>query len=414
MKKVVLGVSGGIAAYKACELLRLFTESGHEVRVVPTRDALRFVGEPTWAALSGHPVTTDVWEDVHEVPHVRIGQRADLVVVAPATADVLAKAAHGLAGDLLTNTLLTARCPVVFAPAMHTEMWQHPATRANVSTLRERGSVVIDPAVGRLTGADTGPGRLPDPAEIFQICLRVLADRPRDLVGRRVVVSAGGTREAIDPVRYLGNRSSGLQGYALARTAVARGAQVTLVAANVSLPDPAGADVVRVESAAELREAVLTASAAADVVVMAAAVADFRPAARQDSKIKKTEGDPEPLYLVKNPDILAELGERRHAAGPHPGVAAWPHPEVIAGFAAETDDVLANGQAKLARKGCDLLVVNQVGPGLAFGTPDNAATVLVAGGEPVEIPRGPKDDVADAVWDQVAKLLRHPRTPADT
>ncbi|MCA2226951.1 bifunctional phosphopantothenoylcysteine decarboxylase/phosphopantothenate--cysteine ligase CoaBC [Nonomuraea aurantiaca] len=414
MKKVVLGVSGGIAAYKACELLRLFTESGHEVRVVPTRDALRFVGEPTWAALSGHPVTTDVWDDVHEVPHVRIGQRADLVVVAPATADVLAKAAHGLAGDLLTNTLLTARCPVVFAPAMHTEMWQHPATRANVSTLRERGSVVIDPAVGRLTGADTGPGRLPDPAEIFQICLRVLADRPRDLAGRRVVVSAGGTREAIDPVRYLGNRSSGLQGYALARTAVARGAQVTLVAANVSLPDPAGADVVRVESAAELREAVLTASAAADVVVMAAAVADFRPAARQDSKIKKAEGDPDPLYLVKNPDILAELGERRHAAGPHPGVAAWPHPEVIVGFAAETDDVLANGQAKLARKGCDLLVVNQVGPDLAFGTPDNAATVLVAGGEPVEIPRGPKDDVADAVWDQVAKLLRHSRTPADT
>ncbi|MFG1960977.1 bifunctional phosphopantothenoylcysteine decarboxylase/phosphopantothenate--cysteine ligase CoaBC [Nonomuraea sp. NPDC049028] len=422
MKRVVLGVSGGIAAYKACELLRLFTESGHEVRVVPTRDALRFVGEPTWAALSGNPVTTDVWEDVHEVPHVRIGQRADLVVVAPATADVLAKAAHGLAGDLLTNTLLTARCPVVFAPAMHTEMWQHPATRANVSTLRERGSVVIDPAVGRLTGADTGPGRLPDPAEIFQICLRVLAGRPRDLAGRRVVVSAGGTREAIDPVRYLGNRSSGLQGYALARTAVARGAQVTLVAANVSLPDPAGAAVVRVESAAELREAVLTASAAADVVVMAAAVADFRPAARQDSKIKKTEGDPEPLYLVKNPDILAELGERRRAAGSPPEVAAESspeaaagrHPEVIVGFAAETDDVLANGQAKLARKGCDLLVVNQVGPDLAFGTPDNAATVLVAGGEPVEIPRGPKDDVADAVWDQVAKLLRHPRTPADT
>ncbi|MFG1680363.1 bifunctional phosphopantothenoylcysteine decarboxylase/phosphopantothenate--cysteine ligase CoaBC [Nonomuraea sp. NPDC049269] len=404
--KVVLGVSGGIAAYKACELLRLFTESGHEVRVVPTRDALRFVGEPTWAALSGNPVTTDVWDDVHEVPHVRIGQRADLVVVAPATADVLAKAAHGLAGDLLTNTLLTARCPVVFAPAMHTEMWQHPATRANVSTLRERGSVVIDPAVGRLTGADSGPGRLPDPAEIFQICLRVLAGRPRDLAGRHVVVSAGGTREAIDPVRYLGNRSSGLQGYALARTAVARGARVTLVAANVSLPDPAGADVVRVESAAELREAVLTASTAADVVVMAAAVADFRPAARHDSKIKKSDSDPDPIHLVKNPDILAELGERRHAGGPKP--------EVIVGFAAETDDVLANGQAKLARKGCDLLVVNQVGPHLAFGTPDNAATVLVAGGEPVEIPRGPKDDVADAVWDQVANLLRHPQTPADT
>ncbi|MER7500086.1 bifunctional phosphopantothenoylcysteine decarboxylase/phosphopantothenate--cysteine ligase CoaBC [Nonomuraea pusilla] len=427
--KVVLGVSGGIAAYKACELLRLFTESGHEVRVVPTREALRFVGEPTWAALSGNPVTTDVWDDVHEVPHVRIGQRADLVVVAPATADVLAKAAHGLAGDLLTNTLLTARCPVVFAPAMHTEMWQHPATRANVATLRERGGVVIDPAVGRLTGADTGPGRLPDPAEIFQVCLRVLRGRPLDLAGRSVVISAGGTREAIDPVRYIGNRSSGLQGYALARTAVARGARVTLVAANVALPDPAGATVVRVESAEELRAAVLSASADADVVVMAAAVADFRPAVRQDLKIKKTDGEPEPIPLTKNPDILAELGERRRAAAPMarsaapvaaagaaPGALApsdTPEgvpahgggPRVIVGFAAETHDVLANGQAKLARKGCDLLVVNQVGENLAFGTPDNAATVLVAGGEPVEVPRGPKEDVADAVWDLVAPRL---------
>ncbi|GGS86521.1 bifunctional phosphopantothenoylcysteine decarboxylase/phosphopantothenate--cysteine ligase CoaBC [Nonomuraea spiralis] len=395
--KVVLGVSGGIAAYKACELLRLFTESGHEVRVVPTREVLRFVGEPTWAALSGNPVTADVWDDVHEVPHVRIGQRADLVVVAPATANTLAKAAHGLADDLLTNTLLTARCPVVFAPAMHTEMWQHPATRANVATLRERGAVVIDPAVGRLTGADTGPGRLPDPAEIFQVCLRVLRGRPRDLAGHKIVISAGGTREAIDPVRFIGNRSSGLQGYALARTAVARGAEVTLVAANVSLPDPAGAAVVRVGSTAELREAVLAASEKADAVVMAAAVADFRPASRHESKIKKTDGEPDPIHLTKNPDILAELGRLRREAGAGP--------RVIVGFAAETDDVLANGQAKLARKGCDLLVVNQVGEGLAFGTPDNAATVLVAGGEPVEVPRGPKDDVADAVWDLVAPRL---------
>ncbi|MEV0384527.1 bifunctional phosphopantothenoylcysteine decarboxylase/phosphopantothenate--cysteine ligase CoaBC [Nonomuraea sp. NPDC050643] len=418
--KVVLGVSGGIAAYKACELLRLFTESGHEVRVVPTREALKFVGAPTWAALSGNPVSAEVWDDVHEVPHVRIGKQADLVVVAPATADVLAKAAHGLAGDLLTNTLLTARCPVVFAPAMHTEMWQHPATVANVATLRERGSVVIDPAVGRLTGADTGPGRLPDPAEIFQICLRVLRGRPRDLAGRKVVVSAGGTREAIDPVRFIGNRSSGLQGYALARTAAARGAEVTLVAANVVLPDPAGAKVVRVESTAELREAVLTASADADVVVMAAAVADFRPETRRDEKIKKTDGEPEAIRLTKNPDILAELGERRRqaraaqAGGDTPGRASGGirpgevRPGVIVGFAAETHDVLANGQAKLARKGCDLLVVNQVGEGLAFGTADNAATVLVAGGEAVEVPYGPKEDVADAVWDLVATRLPDP------
>ncbi|GAA3468069.1 bifunctional phosphopantothenoylcysteine decarboxylase/phosphopantothenate--cysteine ligase CoaBC [Nonomuraea roseola] len=413
--RVVLGVSAGIAAYKACELLRLFTESGHEVRVVPTRDALRFVGEPTWAALSGNPVTVDVWDGVHEVPHVRLGQQADLVVVAPATADVLAKAAHGLAGDLLTTTLLTARCPVVFAPAMHTEMWEHPATVANVATLRERGSIVIDPAVGRLTGADTGPGRLPDPAEIFEICRTVMAGRPRDLEGRKVVISAGGTREALDPVRFLGNRSSGLQGYALARTAVARGAEVTLVAANVSLPDPAGAKVVRVESALELREAVLAASADADTVVMAAAVADFRPAVRRESKIKKRDGEPEPIELVKNPDILAELGERRRAArqaagvgpasGPGASSGGGPYPSVIVGFAAETDDVLANGQAKLARKGCDLLVVNQVGEGLAFGTPDNAATVLVAGGSPVEVPRGPKEDLADIVWGLVAARL---------
>ncbi len=236
----MLGVSAGIAAYKACELLRLFTESGHDVRVVPTREALRFVGEPTWAALSGNPVAADVWDSVHEVPHVRIGQGADLVVVAPATADVLAKAAHGIAGDLLTNTLLTARCPVVFAPAMHTEMWEHPATQANVAVLRERGALVLDPAVGRLTGADTGRGRLPDPAEIFEVCRRVLSGRALDLAGRHVVVSAGGTREAIDPVRFIGNRSSGLQGYALARTAAARGARVTLVAANVALPDPPG------------------------------------------------------------------------------------------------------------------------------------------------------------------------------
>ncbi len=255
---VVLGVSGGIAAYKACELLRRFTESGHEVTVVPTAAALRFVGADTWAALSGKPVSAEVWHDVHLVPHVRIGQSADLVVVAPATADLLAKAAHGLADDLLTNTLLTARCPVVFAPAMHTEMWEHAATAANVATLRERGAVVIEPAEGRLTGADSGKGRLPDPLEIFEVCTEILArgTADPDLAGRSVVVSAGGTREYLDPVRFLGNRSSGLQGYALARTAASRGAEVTLVAANVSLPDPAGVKVVRVETTAELRDAV--------------------------------------------------------------------------------------------------------------------------------------------------------------
>src|SRR5947208_12470608 len=270
--RVVLGVSGGIAAYKACELLRRFTESGHDVTVVPTASALHFVGAATWSALSGHPVVTDVWTGVHEVPHVRIGQAADLVVVAPATADQLAKAATGQADDLLTNTLLTARCPVVYAPAMHTEMWEHAATADNVAALRRRGAIVIEPAVGRLTGADSGKGRLPDPAEIFAVVRRVLArgTRPADLSGRHVLVTAGGTREPIDPVRFIGNRSSGKQGYAFARAAVARGARVTLIAANVTLSDPAGVDLVRVGSTEELRQAVRKAAGDADAVVMSA------------------------------------------------------------------------------------------------------------------------------------------------
>src|SRR6266700_6990335 len=277
MARVILGVSAGIAAYKACSLLRLLREAGHRVRVIPTADALRFVGEPTWAALSGEPVTTDVWTGVDEGPHVRLGQAADLLIVAPATADLLARAAAGMSGDLLTATLLTARCPVVFAPAMHTEMWEHPATQAAVATLRGRGALVLEPAAGRLTGKDSGPGRLPEPAELLRVAVRVLArgtaGLAADLTGRQVVVSAGGTREELDPVRFLGNWSSGRQGYALAETAAARGAKVTLVAANVALDDPAGARVLHVTSAAQLRDAVREAALAADAVVMAAAVA---------------------------------------------------------------------------------------------------------------------------------------------
>jgi phosphopantothenoylcysteine decarboxylase / phosphopantothenate---cysteine ligase len=396
--RIVLGVGAGIAAYKSCELLRLLTESGHRVRVVPTPDALRFVGETTWAALSGQPVSTDVWHDVHDVPHVRLGQTADLVFVAPATADLLARAAAGRSDDLLTAVLLTARCPVVFAPAMHTEMWQHPATQANVAALRARGTVVLEPAAGRLTGADTGPGRLPEPAELFTVALRVLARGAEglapDLSGRRVVVSAGGTREELDPVRFIGNWSSGRQGYAIARAASARGAKVTLVAANVALDDPAGAQVVRVISAREMRDAVTSAAAEADVVVMAAAVADYRPETRSDSKIKKSGGARPPLRLVQNPDILAELSGHRARPG-----------QVIVGFGAETGDVLANGRAKLAAKGCDLLVVNQVGGGLAFGTSDNEAVVLAADGSETRVPRGPKEVLADVIWDLVASRL---------
>ncbi|MFD5392323.1 bifunctional phosphopantothenoylcysteine decarboxylase/phosphopantothenate--cysteine ligase CoaBC [Streptomyces sp. NPDC127074] len=397
--KVVLGVSGGIAAYKACELLRRLTESGHDVRVVPTASALHFVGEATWSALSGQPAATEVWDSVHEVPHVRIGQSADLVVIAPATTDLLAKAAHGLADDLLTNTLLTARCPVVFAPAMHTEMWEHPATQENVATLRRRGAVVIEPAVGRLTGVDTGKGRLPDPGEIFEVCRRVLARgagaHTTDLAGRHVVVSAGGTREPLDPVRFLGNRSTGRQGYALARAAVARGARVTLVSANSELPDPAGADVLRAGTAAQLREAVLKAAADADAVVMAAAVADFRPAHYAEGKIKKRDGqEPEPIALVRNPDILAEISAERARPG-----------QIVVGFAAETDDVLANGRAKLVRKGCDLLVVNEVGEHKTFGAETNEAVVLGADGTETPVPYGPKGALADTVWDLVADRL---------
>jgi phosphopantothenoylcysteine decarboxylase/phosphopantothenate--cysteine ligase len=397
--RVVLGVSGGIAAYKACELLRRFTESGHDVTVVPTAAALEFVGAPTWAALSGKPVASDVWTGVHAVPHVQIGQSADVVVVAPATADLLAKAAHGLADDLLTNTLLTARCPVVFAPAMHTEMWEHPATQANVATLRQRGAIVIEPAEGRLTGADTGKGRLPEPLEIFELVLGVLdrGSAPQDLAGLKVVVSAGGTREYLDPVRFLGNRSSGLQGYALARAAASRGAHVTLVSANVSLPDPAGVSVVRVETTEQLREAVVASTATADAVVMAAAPADFRPTAVSDAKIKKAEDGSAPaIELAQNPDILAEISHDRARAG-----------AVIVGFAAETGDasgaVLELGRAKLARKGCDLLVVNDVSGGAVFGSADNEAVILGVDGTAVEVPHGSKTALAHVIWDEVSR-----------
>ena len=429
MARIVLGVSGGIAAYKACSLLRLLTESGHDVTVVPTASALQFVGAPTWEALSGKPVHTEVWSGVHEVPHVRLGKQADLVVVAPATADLLAKAAHGLAGDLLTNVLLTARCPVVMAPAMHTEMWEHPATQANVETLTERGVHVVPPASGRLTGADTGPGRLPEPEDLYAVCARILAHghpgvaaptgpdaahtsrsaaTPADqhgLEGRRVVVSAGGTREPLDPVRFLGNRSSGKQGYALARVAVRRGAEVVLVAANSSLPAPDGVTVVPVQTALELQDAVLEASREADVVVMAAAVADFRPARYADAKIKKSHDPSDPdaaptIELVRNPDILAGLVQER-------GDDASP---VVVGFAAETGDdrgsVLDHGREKLVRKGCDLLVVNEVGADKTFGHDENTVHILRQGSSHV-VDAGPasKDEVAAAVWDAVQEIL---------
>jgi phosphopantothenoylcysteine decarboxylase/phosphopantothenate--cysteine ligase len=399
-RRVVLGVSGGIAAYKSCTLLRQLVEAGHSVTVVPTRAALQFVGSATWAALSGNPVAHDVFSDVEEVPHVRLGQQADLVIVAPATADLLAKAACGLADDLLTNTLLTARCPVVMAPAMHTEMWQHPATVANVATLRERAVLVVEPAAGRLTGADSGPGRLPEPGELFSIAAAVLhrGTAQQDLRGRHVVISAGGTREAIDPVRYIGNRSSGLQGYALARAAAIRGAAVTLVSANAALPDPHGVRVIPATSAADVQHAVTEAARTADVVIMAAAVADYRPADTHDAKLKKDALASAPVIeLLENPDILAGLVRQRREG------------QIIVGFAAETGDargsVLEHGAAKLRRKGSDLMVVNPVGGGLGFGAPDNEATILGSDGRSVVVPRGPKEHLAHAVLDEVVARL---------
>jgi phosphopantothenoylcysteine decarboxylase/phosphopantothenate--cysteine ligase len=402
---VVLGVAGGIAAYKAVDLLRKLVESGLDVTVVPTESALRFVGEPTWSALSHNPVAVDTFADAHRVPHVSIGRQADLVLVAPATADLLAKAAHGLADDLLTNTLLTARCPVLFVPAMHTEMWEHPATVANVATLRARGATVLEPAIGRLTGADTGRGRLPEPVHTARLAeLLLLRGRalPSDLVGRHVVVTTGGTREALDPVRFLGNRSSGRQGFEIATVAAARGARVTVVAANVDEPSPPGTEVVPVTSAEELRAATHAVAKDAHAVVMAAAVADFRPASQAAHKIKKSDADPDPIALTRNPDVLAELVAARRAGTLAAGT-------VIVGFAAETGDaeadVLSHGRAKLARKGCDLLVVNAVGDGQAFGRPDNAAVILASDGTETEVPLGPKSVLASAVCDAVVARL---------
>ncbi|MCD2187664.1 bifunctional phosphopantothenoylcysteine decarboxylase/phosphopantothenate--cysteine ligase CoaBC [Actinomycetospora soli] len=404
MAEIVLGVAGGIAAYKACELLRRLREAGHHVQVVATPNALEFIGKATFEALSGREVLSGVFEHVPDVTHVALGRRADLVVCAPATADLLARMAAGRADDLLTSTLLTARCPVLAAPAMHTEMWDHPATVDNVATLRRRGTVVLEPASGRLTGADSGPGRLPEPVEIAEFARLLLenpAALPRDLEGRHVVVSAGGTAEPLDPVRTLGNRSSGRQGYALARVAAQRGARVTLVAGTTAaLEPPAAVDVVGVRTTEEMRTAVLDAAKGAEVVVMAAAVADFRPVDVAGFKIKKGPGEPDAIRLTRNPDILAEL-----VAEQVPG-------RLVIGFAAETGDaehdVLSFGRAKLERKGCDYLVVNAVGGVTghnAFEGTDNEGWLLGADGSSVQLPMGSKATLAARVWDTVADRL---------
>ncbi|WP_349864747.1 bifunctional phosphopantothenoylcysteine decarboxylase/phosphopantothenate synthase [Leifsonia sp. WHRI 6310E] len=425
---IVVGVTGGIAAYKAVGVIRALVLDGHSVHVVATEAALRFVGRPTLEAISRNPVATDLYEGVAEVRHVALGQSADLIVIAPATANTIAKLAAGIADDLLGNTVLASTAPLVIAPAMHTEMWRNAATVANIATLRGRGVHIVGPASGQLTGADSGPGRMEEPEVIARAALRaagvsprpaatpapepvadvvVLSERRRaneaarlprggvDLAGRRVVISAGGTREPLDPVRFLGNRSSGRQGVALASAALARGAEVVLVAAHLEVDPPEGVELVEVQTALELQSAVAEAARSADIVVMTAAVADYRPAETRDAKIKKSEaGETLTLDLVANPDILAGLAHDKRDG------------QVLVGFAAETEPdpsaLIELGRGKLAAKGCDFLVLNQVGWTQGFATESNEVVVLRKGGDIVMEASGTKLSVADRILDVIA------------
>lgn len=390
---VVVGITGGIAAYKAVGVIRLFVKHGHSVQVVATAGALKFVGRPTLEAISRNPVHTELYEGVAEVRHVAIGQAADLIVIAPATANTIAKLAAGLADDLLGNTVLASTAPVVLAPAMHTEMWQNPATVANIETLISRGVTIVGPASGQLTGTDSGPGRMEEPEAIVAAALDVVSPPKRDLVGKRVVITAGGTREPLDPVRYIGNRSSGKQGVALATAAIRRGATVTLIASHLDVPVPDGVVVVVAPTAADVERAVTDAAATADITIMAAAIADYRSAEVRHSKIKKeTTGDELTLTLVKNPDILA-------------GLAASKPRGLVVGFAAETaeseDELLDLGRSKLARKGCDFLVLNRVSWSEGFSTDRNTVVVLSRGGDIVMKASGEKLDVAHSILDSL-------------
>lgn len=399
MSRVVVGVTGGIAAYKACILVRLLRKAGHDVHVIPTAAALDMVGRTTWEALSGHPVYSEVNDEASSVTHVRLGHGADLIIVAPATANTMAKLRAGIADNLLTSTVLAARCPVLVAPAMHSEMWLNPATQENASVLRERGFRIIEPATGRLTGADSGIGRLPEPEDLCEAVLCELAS-DTSLAGRRVVISAGGTHEAIDPVRYIGNNSSGHFGVALAREARHRGAEVTLVAANVDagvLRDARGIDIQKVVSARELHSVMKENAQEADILVMAAAVADFRPASVAASKQKKNGSSTRALELVENPDILADLAQHRQRKA-----------QLIVGFAAETGDssgsVLEYGRAKAARKGADLMVINEVGGQSGFGNVDTAITMIDAAGTVHGSGEGSKPEMASLLFDTILNL----------
>ena len=390
-RRVLLGVTGGIAAYKACVLTRLLTQAGAAVQVVMTPSATRFVGTDTFAALSGRPTYTEVWEEPGSVLHVRLARGADVAVVAPATANVIAKLSGGIADDLLTSTLLEATCPLVVAPAMHSGMWEHPATQANVRALEERGTVVVGPASGPLAAGDEGVGRMAEPEDILA-AVEEAASRGRDLAGRRIVVTAGPTWEPIDPVRFVGNRSTGRMGFAVAREAFARGADVTLVVGPGTAQPPEGPRLVEVGTAEEMRMAVLEAADDADAVVMAAAVADFRPREAAPSKLKK-EGGPPGLELVPTPDILAELGEVKGD-------------RILVGFAAETEEVEEAGRTKLVAKRLDLLVANEVGrEGTGFGSEENHAAILSRAGDDEPLREWTKAELAAAICDRLSKML---------
>jgi phosphopantothenoylcysteine decarboxylase / phosphopantothenate---cysteine ligase len=394
MPRVVLGVCGGIAAYKAVEVCRRLVDAGVHVAPVLTDDAQRFIGALTFSALASEPARTSLFGGPDPIPHTRLGRTADLIVVAPATAKLLAKYAAGISDDLLTATLLATRAPVLVCPAMHTEMWEHAAVQENLETLRRRGVHVLEPEVGRLAGGDTGAGRLADPARIADVVLALLAgDHP--LTGFTVVVTAGGTREAVDPVRFVGNRSSGKMGHALANVAAQRGANVVLVT-TAHQPVAAGVEVVAVESAQEMHDAVMSRAPHADAVIMAAAVADFRPKAPAPQKLKKDDGVPE-IVLEPTTDILAALGKAKHAG------------QVVVGFAAETTNLRANAAAKLARKRVDLMVANDVSaPDAGFEVDTNRALLLGADGSADETPLLTKEQLAGLVLDRVLDLLGGP------
>jgi phosphopantothenoylcysteine decarboxylase/phosphopantothenate--cysteine ligase len=408
---VVLGVTGGIAAYKSADLIRRLKEQDLDVQVITTKSALKFVGETTFAALSGHPVISDIWNNAHEVEHVNVAKKADAIVVAPATADFLAHLAYGFANDVLLATLLVAKCPIILAPAMHTEMWENSATKENVATLRKRGFLVLDPAVGKLTGEDSGVGRLPETTEIAQVVKQVInrknANLGKDLVGLNVLISAGGTREAIDPIRFIGNRASGKQGVALALSALSRGAKVTLVGANLSVNVPAGVEFISANTAKEMQEQMQLRAGSADVVIMNAAVADYFISNPDENKIKKKD-EKLTIELDKTTDILSVLADSK------------PIKQYLVGFAAETttddDDLIASAKSKLESKKADLIVGNKVSKSVGISSDENEV-IMVTANEAVLLPKADKLLLADAMWDfivkQLAKVGREEKSPVE-